>query len=75
MANLTLRLSDDLKARLERHKEINWSEVARRAMTTYLDKLELADALASKSQLTEEDAEEIGEKIKAGIARRHGLIG
>lgn len=74
MANMTLRIPDDLKTRLDRHQEINWSEVARQAMTAYLDKLELADALASGSQLTEDDAEAIGEKIKAGIARRHGLI-
>ena len=37
-------------------------------------KLDLMDKLLSKSELTEEDAERIGQKIKHGIAKRHGLI-
>ena len=38
-----------------------------------MKKLELADSIASKSELTAEDAEEIGEEVKEGIAERHGL--
>ena len=36
-------------------------------------RLGLADKLASKSKLTEKDAEEIGNKIKKGIAVKHGF--
>jgi len=37
-------------------------------------KLELIDDILSKSELTEEDALEIGRKIKREIAKKHGLV-
>jgi len=74
MANMTLRIPDDLKTRLEKHKEVNWSELARNSMADYLYKIELMEKLTSKSRLTEKDIEEIGEKIKQGIAKKHGLV-
>lgn len=73
MANVTLRVPDDLKARLEHHKEVNWSEVARHAMADHLYKIELLEKIAAKSRLTERDVEEIGHKIKREIAKRHGI--
>jgi len=36
--------------------------------------LKLMDNLLAKSEMTEKDAEEIGHKIKHGIAKRHGLV-
>jgi len=38
-----------------------------------MNKLELIDKIVSKSKFTEKDAEEVGNKIKREIARRHGL--
>lgn len=38
-----------------------------------MNKLELIEKIVSKSKFTEKDAEEIGDKIKRGIAKRHGL--
>lgn len=37
-------------------------------------KLELMNKLLANSKLTEEDALELGRKVKKGIARRHGLL-
>lgn len=74
MPKLSVRVSEDLKSKIERHKEVNWSEVTRRAVKDHLTKLELIESISSKSELSEEDAEEIGKKIKRGIANRHGLI-
>ncbi|MBI4116541.1 hypothetical protein HY449_02250 [Candidatus Pacearchaeota archaeon] len=37
------------------------------------EKLALMDKILSKSELTEKDVEDIGEKIKRGIAKKHGL--
>jgi len=37
-------------------------------------KLAWMDKVLANSELTEEDVERIGHKIKEGIARRHGLI-
>ena len=74
MTNMTLAVSEDLYTIMQKHKDIKWSEVARQAMWEKARKLELIDKLLTKSTLTEEDALEIGRKIKHGIAKKHGLV-
>ena len=71
MANMTLAVPEELKKMMEKHNDIKWSEVARRAMWEYARKLEMMDKLVSKSNLTEKDTIEIGRKIKKEIAKRH----
>jgi len=73
MTNMTLAVPEDLKKIMEKHQEVKWSEVARQAMWEHAKKLELMDKLVSKSKLTENEALEIGRKIKKEVARRHGL--
>jgi hypothetical protein len=73
MTNVTLAVPEDLHEIMQKHKEIRWSEVARQAMWEKARKMEIMDKLLAKSGLTEEDALEIGRKIKQGIAKRHGL--
>ena len=74
MTNMTLAVPEDLHEIMEKHSDIKWSEVARQAMWEKARKLELMDKLLAKSELTEEDAERIGHKIKHEIAKRHGLV-
>ncbi len=74
MTNMTLAIPEDLHKIMRKHKHIKWSEVARQAIQDQARKLDLMDKLLSKSELSEEDAERIGQKIKHGIAKRHGLI-
>jgi len=74
MTNLTLAVPEDLHQIMEKHKEIKWTEVARQAMWEKARKLELIDKLLAKSEMTEQEAEEIGHRIKHGIAKRHGLV-
>ena len=74
MGNMTLAVPEDLHKIMDRHKDIKWTEVARQAMWEKARKLELMDKLLAKSKLTEQDAEKIGNKIKHGIAKRHGLM-
>jgi len=38
--NLTVSLPEDLRRRMKTHPEIRWSEVVRRAIEEYLDRLE-----------------------------------
>lgn len=73
MTNMTLAVPEDLKAIMEKHKEVKWSEVARGAMWVHAKKLELMDKLLAKSKLSDKDAMELGRRIKEGIAKRHGL--
>ena len=70
MTNMTLAVPEDLHRTMQKHKEIKWSEVARQAIMEKARKLELMDKLLAKSELTEEDAEIIGHKIKAEIRKR-----
>ncbi|HLD05442.1 MAG TPA: hypothetical protein VJG90_07010 [Candidatus Nanoarchaeia archaeon] len=74
MTNLTLAVPEELHQIMEKHKDIKWTEVARQAMWEKAKKLDLIDKLLAKSRLTEQDAEEIGHRIKQGIARRHGFV-
>ena len=74
MTNMTLAIPEELHKIIKKHKEIKWTEIARQAMWEQARKLEIMDSLLSKSELTEEDALEIGRKIKREIAKKHGLV-
>jgi len=63
MATITVNVDDDLKERMERHPEINWSEVTRQAIQEKIESLELMNELTSASELTESDVQEIANKI------------
>lgn len=71
MPNMTIRVPDDLKRSLDEHPEINWSEVARQSMREYLYRLEVAEEIASQSELSEEDAVKLSEEVKNDIAERY----
>ena len=74
MTNMTLAIPEELHRIMKKYQEIKWSEVARQALWTQARKLELMDKILAKSKLTEKDAEEIGHRIKHGIAKRHGMF-
>jgi len=73
MPNMTISVPDDLYEIMKKHREIKWSEIARRAMWEYAKKLELLDSLLENSELTDEDVSELAKKIKKGIAERHEI--
>ncbi len=61
MTNITLAIPEELKKQLQKHDEINWSAVIRRALQEHLNTLVIAEAIASKSKLTEKDAKDIAD--------------
>ena len=63
MSSITVNVDDDLKARMEAHPEINWSEVTRQAIQEKIEVLELMDELTGESELTERDVREIADAI------------
>ncbi|MDL0138602.1 hypothetical protein PNP85_03645 [Halobacterium salinarum] len=63
MPSITVNVDDDLKDRMERHPEINWSEVTRQAIQEKVETLEVMDELTSESELTESDVSEIADRI------------
>jgi hypothetical protein len=48
---------------MEKHPEINWSEVTRQAIEEKVEALEVMDELTSESELTESDVRDIADKI------------
>ncbi len=75
MPNITLSLPEDLYRVVKEHREIRWSEIARRAIEEYAKKLALLDALTSDSELTEEDIMELDARIKEGMMKLYGKRG
>lgn len=73
MTNITFSVPDELHTIMKKHHEIRWGEIARQAIKDNALKLELMDKILVKSELTEEDAETIGRKIKQEIAKKHKL--
>jgi predicted CopG family antitoxin len=63
MPTITVNVDDDLKERMEKHPEINWSEVTRQAIQEKIEALEVMDELTSGSELTESDVQEIADRI------------
>lgn len=74
MVNMTLAIPDELHKKMKTHNDIKWTEVVRAAIQQRIEDLEVMNKIVSKSKFTIKDAEEIGKKIKMGIAKRHGLL-
>ena len=70
MPTITVNVEDDLKERMEKHPEINWSEVTRQAIEEKIKALEVMDELTSESELTESDVQEIADKINESGRKR-----
>ena len=77
MANVTVTVPDEFKEKMSEHQEINWSQVAREAFEQKIVDLEtieklkdfeVIDEIAESSELTEEDAKEIADRIDEDMA-------
>ena len=75
MPALTLAIPEEMKLKMDRCPEMNWSEVAREAIRQKLAQLQILKAIVSKSKLSEKEALEfsieLGRKVRAGIHERH----
>ena len=54
MSNITIRVPEELKSRMERCKSVNWSEIARKAFEEAARKEEMQCAAASIDKLRNE---------------------
>jgi len=69
MANLTLFLPDELKDRMEEHKQIRWSQVVRNIIQEELEDLEETERLAKKSRLTAQDVNTLSKKVDEAMGK------
>ena len=56
---------------MKKHPEIKWNSIAESAIEKYIQKLEIADNITSKSRLTLNDVEEIGNEITRRSWEKH----
>ncbi|MFH0860887.1 MAG: hypothetical protein V1921_06765 [Candidatus Altiarchaeota archaeon] len=71
MVSLTLSVPLELKQKMDKFPEMNWSAVARRAIAEKITALDFMDRMLSKSELTEEDALTLGRKVNKAVAKRY----
>lgn len=71
MPTLTLAVPEDLKREMDKLPELNWSEVARKAIAERVAEYRLFRSIIAKSKLTEKDALEIGGKINEEMYREY----
>ena len=68
--NLTLSIPDELHEKIRGFSELRWSEIARKAIEQRINDMEIIERIASKSKLTQKDADEISKKIKRSASIR-----
>lgn len=71
MPNMTLSLPEDVYNIVKTHKEVRWSEIARRAIEDYAKKIALLNSITSESELTEDDIMALDVKIKSGVQKHY----
>ncbi len=70
MATLSVSVSDDMKVKMERMEEINWSAVARKAFEEKIEQVEFMRNIGNKSKLSKKDVEEISNKINRSLSKK-----
>ena len=71
MTTMTLAVPSELKDKMEKFPEMNWSEVARQAFLQRIKDLEFLRKFKSDSTLTEEDALRLGRELNKNLAKRY----
>ncbi len=62
MPNITLSIPNDVYQKMKKHKEIKWSEVARKAIIEYVEHLE-----RGAQRTTRELLDELGEDFRKSL--------
>jgi hypothetical protein len=71
MPNMTLSIPVELKQKMDRFKEINWSEVARQAILEKTLLLGRMNQLMSSSRISEPETLYEGRKISRKVSKKH----
>lgn len=71
MPTLTLAIPRDLKNEMNSLPELNWSEIARKAISEKAAEFALFKSIVAKSKLSKEDALKLGGKVNEGIYKRY----
>ena len=63
MANITISIPEGLRKKMKRHSEIKWSEVVRKALTNYVDQLEVAEGGVVSAETLSQKLKEEGADV------------
>ena len=73
MPNLTLSINAKIKREMQTFPEINWSQVARSAIERKLAEMKFLAEFTKESEITLEDAQELGKKVGKSIAAHYNV--
>ena len=71
MVSITLAVPKEIKREMDNFPEINWSAVAREAIKHKILLLQKFKEFSAESQLTENEALELGRKVNKSLAKRY----
>lgn len=63
-----LILPEDLENRMKKFSDVNWSNVARKAIEERLEKLAFLKFFASESEMTEKESVKLGKELNKRLA-------
>jgi hypothetical protein len=70
LATVTISVNNELKQKMSLFPEVNWSAVARKAITERIKVMEKMDEMLSKSSLSEKETIELGRKVKRSVSKK-----
>lgn len=71
MPNVSISVPEDVKDVMDKFKGIDWSRVARLAISKKAKELAFLKYFASESELTEQDALELGGKVNKAVSKKY----
>ena len=71
MVSVTLSVPDETREKMDQFPEINWSEVARQSINEKISDMEFLENFKEESDLTKEDALELGEDLNEKLAEHY----
>ncbi|ADC66046.1 conserved hypothetical protein [Ferroglobus placidus DSM 10642] len=75
MPVISVRVSDELKKKMDRHRYVNWSEIIRKEIEKVIERLEsrnLAEALLLNEKIRKKSATDTTEIIREWRDKRYG---
>lgn len=72
MVSITLAVTAEMKKEMDEYPEINWSAVAREAISRKLAILKKFREFSRESELTDEDAIRLGRAVNKAAAGHYG---
>ncbi|MEW6221795.1 MAG: hypothetical protein AB1476_00530 [Candidatus Hadarchaeota archaeon] len=70
MAEIRVRIPEELKQEMGEFPEVEWQVVARKLLEEELERMRDLKTIVSKSKLTEKDVEELSAKVDESLAQR-----